>query len=81
MSCAIRPNPTIVFDASKIGRSTMLAWNPMPTDLRTRRFPAAAIKGSELIVIEQCGHLITIEKPDETNATLRKWLTAQGVER
>jgi len=35
---------------------------------------AAAIKGSELIVIEQCGHLITMEKPEETNAILRKWL-------
>ena len=42
---------------------------------------AAAIKGSELIVIEQCGHLITMEKPDETNAILRKWLTAPAVER
>lgn len=37
---------------------------------------AAAIKGSELIVIEQCGHLITMEKPDETNAILRRWLGA-----
>ncbi|MFI5002763.1 MAG: alpha/beta fold hydrolase [Reyranellales bacterium] len=36
---------------------------------------AAAIKGSELIVIEQCGHLITMEKPEETNAILRKWLS------
>jgi pimeloyl-ACP methyl ester carboxylesterase len=35
---------------------------------------AAAIKGSELIVIEQCGHLTTMEKPEETNAILRKWL-------
>lgn len=35
---------------------------------------AAGIKGSELIVIEQCGHLITMEKPEETNAILRKWL-------
>jgi pimeloyl-ACP methyl ester carboxylesterase len=35
---------------------------------------AAAIAGSELIVIEQCGHLITMEKPDETNAILRRWL-------
>jgi pimeloyl-ACP methyl ester carboxylesterase len=35
---------------------------------------AAAIKGSELIVIEQCGHLITMEKPEETNAILRRWL-------
>lgn len=37
---------------------------------------AAAIKGSELIVVEQCGHLVTMEKPDETNAILMKWLTA-----
>ncbi len=35
---------------------------------------AAAIKGSQLIVIEQCGHLITLEKPEETSAILRKWL-------
>jgi pimeloyl-ACP methyl ester carboxylesterase len=35
---------------------------------------AAAIGGSELIVIEQCGHLVTMEKPGETNAILRKWL-------
>ena len=36
---------------------------------------AAAIKGSELIVIEQCGHLVTMEKPEETNAILKKWLS------
>ena len=36
---------------------------------------AAGIKGSELIVIEQCGHLITMERPEETNAILRKWLS------
>jgi len=35
---------------------------------------AAAIKDSELIVVEQCGHLVTMEKPEETNAILRKWL-------
>jgi pimeloyl-ACP methyl ester carboxylesterase len=37
---------------------------------------SAAIKGSELIVIEQCGHLITMEKPEETTGILRKWLSA-----
>jgi pimeloyl-ACP methyl ester carboxylesterase len=36
---------------------------------------AAAIKGSELIVIEQCGHLITMEKAEETNAILKRWLS------
>ncbi|MGQ0583861.1 MAG: alpha/beta fold hydrolase [Reyranella sp.] len=36
---------------------------------------AAAIPGSELIVIEQCGHLISMEKPEETSAILRRWLS------
>ena len=36
---------------------------------------AAAIPGSELIVIEGGGHLVTMEKPEETNAILRRWLS------
>lgn len=36
---------------------------------------AAGIPGSALTVIEQCGHLVTLEKPDETNAILREWLS------
>ena len=42
---------------------------------------AAAIKGSELIVIEQCGHLVTMEKPEETNAILKRWLSTPSSER
>src|SRR5947209_1162624 len=34
---------------------------------------AEAIAGSELAVIEQCGHLTTLEKPEQTNALLRGW--------
>ena len=36
---------------------------------------AAAIRGSELLVVEQCGHLVTMEKPEETNAILKRWLS------
>ena len=36
---------------------------------------AAAIASSELVVIEKCGHLISMEKPEETNAILRRWLS------
>lgn len=35
---------------------------------------AVAIMDSELVVIENCGHLITLEKPEETSAILRRWL-------
>jgi pimeloyl-ACP methyl ester carboxylesterase len=37
---------------------------------------AAGIKGSHLEVIEDCGHLSTLEKPAEVNAALRRWLGA-----
>ena len=36
---------------------------------------AAAIKGARLVVLEECGHLATLEKPDEVTAALRGWLT------
>ena len=35
---------------------------------------ADSIPGSELMVIENCGHLTTMERPEEVNAALRKWL-------
>lgn len=37
---------------------------------------AAGIKGAQLEVIEDCGHLSTLEKPNEVNAALRGWLAA-----
>jgi len=35
---------------------------------------AAAIAGALLVIIEDCGHLSTLEKPDEVNTALRRWL-------
>jgi pimeloyl-ACP methyl ester carboxylesterase len=35
---------------------------------------AAGIKRARLEVIENCGHLSTLEKPAEVNAALRRWL-------
>ncbi len=37
---------------------------------------AAGIKGARLEIIEDCGHLSTLEKPDAVNAALRHWLAA-----
>lgn len=47
----------------------------MATPLAFSKEIAAGIKGSELIVVEECGHLVTMEKPKETNAILRRWLS------
>jgi pimeloyl-ACP methyl ester carboxylesterase len=35
---------------------------------------AAAIPGANLKIIEHCGHLSTIERPDAVNSALRDWL-------
>jgi len=34
----------------------------------------ARISGSRLEIVEECGHLCTIERPAETNAALGRWL-------
>jgi pimeloyl-ACP methyl ester carboxylesterase len=36
---------------------------------------AAGIAGARLVVVPDCGHLSTIEKPDAVNAALCEWLT------
>ncbi|MBI3503944.1 MAG: alpha/beta fold hydrolase [Proteobacteria bacterium] len=39
---------------------------------------AADIPAAQLCVIDDCGHLSTMEKPEETNVALRRWLLADG---
>ena len=34
---------------------------------------AAAIQGAELVVLERCGHMLTMERPSEVNAALARW--------
>ena len=36
---------------------------------------AADILGSKLVVVPDCGHLSTIEKPDAVNAAMARWLS------
>lgn len=36
---------------------------------------AAGIKGAGLEIIEDCGHLSTLERPDHVNTAMRRWLT------
>jgi pimeloyl-ACP methyl ester carboxylesterase len=38
---------------------------------------ARAIAGSKLEIIEDCGHLSTLERPVEVNAALRRWLAVE----
>jgi pimeloyl-ACP methyl ester carboxylesterase len=36
---------------------------------------AADIAHARLVIIEECGHMSPLEKPNEVSATLRRWLT------
>lgn len=45
------------------------------TPLHLHEAMAAAIKDADLVVVEHCGHLSTLEKPEEVNRALRRWLT------
>jgi pimeloyl-ACP methyl ester carboxylesterase len=46
------------------------------TPLEGHEEMARAIAGANLRVIEDCGHLSTLEQPDEVNEALRTWLSA-----
>jgi pimeloyl-ACP methyl ester carboxylesterase len=46
-------------------------WAPVPQ----QREIAAAIPGAVLAIIPSCGHMVTIEQPEQVNGHLRSWLT------
>ena len=56
--------PTLVL----CGREDLL------TPLENSEQMAAAIPGAKLVVVEECGHMSTLERPQEVNRELRKWL-------
>jgi len=44
------------------------------TPLERHEEMAARISGSGLEIVEECGHLSTLERPEETSAALARWL-------
>ncbi len=46
------------------------AWSPPAQHVAMHE----AIPRSELVIVEQCGHMCTMEQPDAINAALAKWL-------
>ncbi len=44
------------------------------TPLESHQRMARSIPNSTLVVIDQCGHLSPMEKPEEVNAAMRRWL-------
>ena len=46
------------------------AWSPV----EQHRAIAAAVPGSELVVVERCGHMSPVEQPAAVTEALRRWL-------
>ena len=47
------------------------------TPLEDHKAMAAGIAGARLVVVEDCGHLATLERPEEVNQAMRRWLQAE----
>ena len=48
-----------------------------PTPLKVHQEMAAAIPDARLVVIEDCGHLSTLERPEAVTLAMRQWLTEE----
>jgi len=57
--------PTVVI----VGRQDQVTPLPRSEEM------AADISNSQLVVLEECGHMSPLEKPAEVTAALRRWLT------
>jgi pimeloyl-ACP methyl ester carboxylesterase len=60
--------PTLVLCGAQDG------WSPPDRHERM----AALIKGAWLRVIDDCGHMCTMERPNEVTAALREWMESRG---
>ena len=45
------------------------------TPLENSEEMARAIPGAKLVVVEECGHMSTLERPEQVNRAMRNWLS------
>ena len=68
-------------DLAGIACPTLILWGQADrlAGVEYGREMAASIRGARLVVLENCGHLPTLEQPDATVAVVREWLEVIGV--
>ena len=68
-------------DLAGIACPTLLLWGQEDrlVGVERGREMAASIRGARLVVLENCGHLPTLEQADATVAAVREWLEGSGV--
>ena len=68
-------------DLAHIGCPTLLVWGQEDrlTAVEHGRDMGARIPAAQLVVLDGCGHLPTLERPDATLAAVREWLGVIGL--
>lgn len=75
---AIMSRPDSTPDLKRIQQQTLVLCGRQDalTPLHLHQEMALAIPSAKLSVIEECGHLSTMERPEAVNAALKEWLLA-----
>jgi pimeloyl-ACP methyl ester carboxylesterase len=71
-----RPDATPVLSAVRCPALVLCGRQDSWSVLAQHREMAAMIPDSRLAVIEECGHMSTMERPEAVTAALREWLTS-----
>jgi len=74
VAVAARPDSRPLLPAIACPTLVMCGDADLVTPLEHSREIAAAVPGAELVVLDRCGHMLTMERPHEVNAALRGWL-------
>jgi pimeloyl-ACP methyl ester carboxylesterase len=71
-----RPDATTLLDRIRCPALVLCGRQDAWSVLAHHEEMASRIPGSRLAVIEDCGHMSTMERPAEVTAALRKWITS-----
>jgi pimeloyl-ACP methyl ester carboxylesterase len=71
-----RPDSRLGLSRIQVPTLVLCGRQDMATPVEAAREIAADIDGARLVVIEACGHLSTLERPEAVNAALGDWLAA-----
>ncbi len=70
-----RPDRTALLATIDVPTLVLCGHDDSWSDLARHRVLARHIVGSVLVDVPECGHMSTMERPDELNEALLAWLT------
>jgi len=73
-----RPDSRPLLGAIQCPTLVLVGDGDTPTPPMLSREIAAGIAGSHLVIVPDCGHLSTMERPELVNAALLDWISAPG---